>query len=54
MGKIKFVEINGIKFYYDSSEIVIDSKLWEKLESFEGEEESYTLYIDKNQGLVIS
>jgi uncharacterized phage-associated protein len=48
-----FEVINGIKFYYDPTEINIDSELISLLSTFEGEDDTYTLYKDSKHGVVI-
>jgi Uncharacterized phage-associated protein len=48
-----FIEINNVKFYYDPNEIELDSNLLTILESFSGEDSSYTIYKDETAGLVI-
>ena len=45
--------VNGIEFYYDPQEISITSELLEILESYEGDEPSYTIYKDGKLGIVI-
>ncbi len=50
----KIIEINGIKFYYNSTELNINDYI-KTLELFtlKAEDSAYTLYIDETQGLVI-
>jgi hypothetical protein len=45
-------ELEGIKFYYDPKEILIGKQLEEYLKQF-GEQESYSIYIDESQGIVV-
>jgi uncharacterized phage-associated protein len=46
--------INGITFYYDPEQLTFTDDLIESLESFQGEDTAYTIYIDENAELVIS
>jgi hypothetical protein len=45
--------INGITFYYDPKEIELTDKLMEQLETFKGDDKSYTIFKDENLGIVI-
>ncbi|MFD1136777.1 Panacea domain-containing protein [Paenibacillus urinalis] len=49
-----YEEINGVKFYYNPSEISLNDDVLELLQTFEAYgEESYTIYYDESAGLVI-
>ncbi|SDI95085.1 Uncharacterized phage-associated protein [Halanaerobium congolense] len=45
--------VNGKEFYYDPSNISLNDRIYEILSNFEGEDNSYTVYEDPSQGLVI-
>lgn len=45
--------INGVTFYYDPNYLVFTDDLIENLESFQGEDTAYTVYIDENAEIVI-
>jgi uncharacterized phage-associated protein len=46
--------VNGVTFYYNSSEIRLDEKTLAKLEELKCSDEVYTVTMDKEQGLIIS
>ena len=48
-----YIEIKGVKFYYDPRELQVDGKIIKELEAFPAEEKAYQLYNDKDQGLII-
>ena len=45
--------INDVTFYYDPKELQMTDDIVGRLESFEGTEPSYDIYLDRNLGLVI-
>jgi uncharacterized phage-associated protein len=45
--------VNGKYFYYNPSEITITEDVRRQLQSFQGKESAYSIYYDKNVGLVI-
>ncbi|MFW6029556.1 MAG: hypothetical protein ACOCRO_04810 [Halanaerobiales bacterium] len=47
-----YTKINGIVFFYDTEEIKMSDSLKEYLKQFD-KEHSYSIYIDKSQGLVV-
>lgn len=49
----QFIELNGIKFYYDPNEISLSEEIVLELERFPAIDNAYSLYIDDKQGLVI-
>jgi uncharacterized phage-associated protein len=49
----KYEIVNGVKFYYNPGEITLTDEIIEQLEAFQGDEKSYSIYLDKNIGLVI-
>ena len=49
----EFICIKGKSFYYDPEKTELTEELIKKLSSFKGEEESYFVYCDSSQGLVI-
>ncbi|KNE19025.1 Panacea domain-containing protein [Virgibacillus pantothenticus] len=46
--------VNGVTFYYNSSEIHLDEKILAKLGELKCSDEVYTVTMDKEQGLIIS
>lgn len=48
-----FIELNGVRFYYNPSEISLNEETVVQLESFPATDSAYSLYIDNKQGLVI-
>lgn len=49
----QFIELNGIKFYYDPNDISLSEEIVLELERFPAIDNAYSLYIDDKQGLVI-
>ncbi len=49
-----FEVINGSKFYYNPSELTLTEEILETLESYSGNGESYSIYIDETLGMVVS
>ncbi len=47
------LEIKGTTFYYNPKETALDESLIKELEQFPAEDNSYSFYLDINQGLVI-
>lgn len=53
MSLIAFEVVNGRKFYYDPEQIQITDELLALLESFDGQDSAYSLYLDETAGIVI-
>lgn len=49
-----FEVINGSKFYYNPSELILTEEILEALELYCGTGESYSIYIDETLGMVVS
>ncbi|HBR27797.1 MAG TPA: hypothetical protein DD789_00010 [Firmicutes bacterium] len=48
-----YIEIKGVKYFYDPREIQMNDEIKKELETFPAEEKAYQLYNDKNQGLIV-
>lgn len=52
--ELDYLDINGIKFYFEPSLIITKDILHEMyLRSLDGRQKSYQVYIDKSAGLII-
>lgn len=51
--KDKYEIVNGKKFFYDPDNISLKDEIYQKLNNFQGKDNSYTFYEDSSQGLVI-
>lgn len=47
------ITLNGVSYYYDPNEVVINEYVLNKIKKFPATENAYTLYMDESQGLII-
>lgn len=45
--------VNGVKFFYDPSQIELNEELYDLLDDFDGDEAAYTIVYDEHVGVVI-
>jgi uncharacterized phage-associated protein len=53
MSLVAFEVVNDRKFYYDPEQIQITDEVLAMLESFDGQDSAYSLYLDETAGIVI-
>lgn len=49
----KYIEVNGVRYYYNSAEIEINENLISQLKAFPAKETAYSICCDESQGLII-
>ena len=45
--------VNNRKFFYNPKKTILSDEIIQSLESFDGNDDSYSFYVDESQGLII-